>query len=685
MALTDGLIAKYDLDTNANDSVGTNHGAVSGATQVVDGAGYTFDGTNDYIQIANDAALNSNTGTISAWVNFSVNPLGSSSTGSPYLHMSVVSKTDVSSSKNGWNLFIANSTPRIQIKNATSQTMIQSSGAALNDGSWHHIVVTFESGGTTKMFVDNVEVASQSTISFNVSSQPLRIGTSVDSYWDTFNGSVKDVRLWNRTISATEVEELYNGNTLIPQGTKYDNTNNPEIISSNAPSGAMGIEKTSGDNGFFVYSQKPYTLWFKDSLGTWSIHQAFTSENLVNGSSFRWGTNQAAYLQTGESSHTVYLYGRTGALLIDSTPSDGNNVVDALVLDDASTLKILGSSNTATTTESTHTISDGSPVTIADGCDASVVVKEVVSDYTDSLSSKLLAYYKFEDNADDSGVSGLHGTASAGCNYVTGKSGMGNALHQTTADAHVALRNSEVLNLGPDFTVAAWIYVPSVQAATDPVDNPWNDVSVFANADSFGNWTYVAGINLSVSKPGYSSGWGLHSNALALYTGCGQGNGIYSWAYYAVSTPANSFPYDEWVHVAVTFAGSDQAGWGGNEKLYINGQVQVLSSRTNQPVQNPMEWTSNVLAANLGAGWRASQPEAMGGSGEIKYDEVAIWKRELSESEIADLYNSSNGQELDTSYATTETVRNDFTVEKAVTVTAPAGTDTTNIKVEITK
>ncbi len=80
-----------------------------------------------------------------------------------------------------------------------------------------------------------------------------------------------------------------------------------------------------------------------------------------------------------------------------------------------------------------------------------------------------------------------------------------------------------------------------------------------------------------------------------------------------------------------------------------------------------------------------SHPKPLTPSGELKYDEIALWKRELSESEISDLYSTNSGVELDLSYGTTEAVRSDFTVEKSVTVTAPAGTDTTNIKVEITK
>ena len=466
---------------------------------------------------------------------------------------------------------------------------------------------------------------------------------------------------------------------------KFEKSQDTTIISDSAPTGDVGISKTSGDTGIFVYSELPYTIWFK-SGGVWAQYKAHASEDLLFSNAYRWAPGAThVFFQTSESEHAIYVFARTGALLIDSTPNNNDNVIDALVLDDASTLSIFGSSDNSVTTETQHSISDASPVTIDDGCIANVVVTEVVGDYTDSLSSKLAAYYKFEDNANDSGIAENHGTASAGCNYVAGKAGLGQALHQTTADAHVSLNNPDLMNLGPDFTVAAWVYVPSVQSVTDSVDNPYNDIAIFTNVDSYGDWTYLDGFIFAVPKPGYAGGWGLPSNCLALYSGIGQGNGIYSWAYYAVASPQNSFPFDEWVHVALTFSGSDQANWGGNEKLFINGQLQALTPRTSQPAQNAMEWTSDPLNVLLGASLRTSHPKPLAGSGELKYDEIAIWKRELSESEIADLYNAGSGVDLDVSYLTTETVRNDFTVQKQVVVTAPEGTDTTNIKVEITK
>jgi hypothetical protein len=644
MALTDGLVAQFLLEADANDSMGENHGTVTGAIQEPQGAGFIFDGINDFIEVPNDNSLNSNTGTISAWVKFSVGPMGSSNTGSEYLAMSVISKNDSVSSFNGWNLYIANSTPRLQIKGPSAQTVIASSGAALNDEEWHHIVVTFESGGTTSMFVDNSLVAeSTNTVNFNVSSQSMRLAKNVDGFWDAFAGSIKDFRLWNRKISVAEILELYDGGgetmpELAEGKSKFSKSQDTTIISDSMPAGDVGVSKTSGDTGIFVYSELPYAIWFK-SAGIWAQHQTFTSENLVAGSAFRWapGTTHV-YFQTSESEHTIYVFRRTGPLLIDNTPNNNDNVIDSLVLDPASTLSIFGTSDSSVTTATQHSISDATPITIEDGCDADVVVTEVVSDYTDSLSSKLAAYYKFEDNADDSGVAENHGTASAGCVYVAGKSGLGSALHQTVDSAHVALNNPDLMNLGANFTVAAWVYIPSSQTVTG-LENPWNDISVFGNIDAYGDWTYISGFNLAVGKPGYAGGWSMPSNSLNFYSGCGQGNGIYSWSWFAVGTPQNSFPYDEWVHIAVTANSVDQAAWGSNIKLFINGQSQTLDPRSDQPTQNPMEWPTNPLTTNLGATWRITHPDPMATSGELKYDEIAIWKRELSESEISDLYN----------------------------------------------
>jgi hypothetical protein len=232
------------------------------------------------------------------------------------------------------------------------------------------------------------------------------------------------------------------------------------VISQDAPSGDVGVSKTSGNTGIFVYSQSPYTIWFKIN-GVWTSHQTFTSENLVVSISFKWEAGAThVYFQTSQSGHRLFLFPKTGSILIDSTPSDDTNQIDALVLDSETSLIVFGQQST-TTTVTTGTISTGESIVIDDGCDASVVVTELVGDYTDSLSSNLAAYYKFDDNANDSSVAANNGTVqdSGNTSYPAGK--IGKSLSFESNASYVDLNNSDLLNLGSSYTIAGWVYSPS--------------------------------------------------------------------------------------------------------------------------------------------------------------------------------------------------------------------------------
>ncbi|MBC8225948.1 MAG: hypothetical protein H8E74_02250 [Gammaproteobacteria bacterium] len=113
--------------------------------------------------------------------------------------------------------------------------------------------------------------------------------------------------------------------------TIYKEGQDTTVISSTAPTGAVGFEKDTGQTGFFVYSESPYTLWLKNSSGVWSSHQTFTAGNLLVSSTFAWGEYEAAYLQTAVSDHIAYVYPRSGAILIDGDTSDGVSQADTLL------------------------------------------------------------------------------------------------------------------------------------------------------------------------------------------------------------------------------------------------------------------------------------------------------------------------------------------------------------------
>lgn len=89
-------------------------------------------------------------------------------------------------------------------------------GTALNDGAWHHIVTVINyAADTIDFYVDGVLASSSGTISFtatatsNTDSASYAIAAAYSPASNFFNGALDDVRVYDRALSATEVNELY--------------------------------------------------------------------------------------------------------------------------------------------------------------------------------------------------------------------------------------------------------------------------------------------------------------------------------------------------------------------------------------------------------------------------------------------------------------------------------------------
>ena len=93
----------------------------------------------------------------------------------------------------------------------TGYKIIESSGLTLNDGNWHHIVSTVDlSTNTLTGYVDGVSVGNVtvSTNAWTGTTQNLQIGRQETGSY--FNGSIDQVRIFDRALDAGEVAQLYN-------------------------------------------------------------------------------------------------------------------------------------------------------------------------------------------------------------------------------------------------------------------------------------------------------------------------------------------------------------------------------------------------------------------------------------------------------------------------------------------
>ncbi len=100
---------------------------------------------------------------------------------------------------------------------ATNYIGLKSSTDGLNDGDWHHIVVT-RSGKTLALYIDgNLSDSANGVGTANINNgKALKLGRSlVDSGTSRFAPAAlfDDVAIYNKAISASQVKSLYQGAT----------------------------------------------------------------------------------------------------------------------------------------------------------------------------------------------------------------------------------------------------------------------------------------------------------------------------------------------------------------------------------------------------------------------------------------------------------------------------------------
>jgi hypothetical protein len=214
---TNGLVGWWPFNGNANDSsVNANNGNVTGATLTADRFGnpnnaYSFNGTSaNYIDIPHNGSFNVSNVTISAWYN--ALDYGVNTTSWKRL---IVSKREWG----GWgNSFEMNLTGPFSGTNNKMEACWTINGvnsiltfedASLLTNTWSHFVYTHDND-SAKIYLNGNLVQSMAIsggLTFNT--LPVRFaGRPVDG-WHPFNGNLDDVGIWNRALTACEIQDLY--------------------------------------------------------------------------------------------------------------------------------------------------------------------------------------------------------------------------------------------------------------------------------------------------------------------------------------------------------------------------------------------------------------------------------------------------------------------------------------------
>ena len=233
-----GLVGYWPLNdgngTQAGDFSGNGRtGTITGATWTSGkrGGALSFDGVNNTVSLSGSLPLNPSGFTFSHWIKTTSSAgqmytIGNAGGGDGYRF----------GLSNGNISFLIGDTPH-------SYTETTCGTAKANDGKWHLITGTFQSSGNFSCYLDGVFLASVAVGNFS-SMQTGAPGLGKPPCCVAFAGSMDDIRIYNRILSAAEISNLYNSketavnhsqNSKVANGLgAFWSFNGPDVSGTNA-------------------------------------------------------------------------------------------------------------------------------------------------------------------------------------------------------------------------------------------------------------------------------------------------------------------------------------------------------------------------------------------------------------------------------------------------------------------
>jgi hypothetical protein len=274
--LTNGLVAYYPFNGSANDVSGNgNNGAVYGATLTTNrfgtpSAAYRFDGVSSRIQIPETIFGPATPGaTISAWV---------TTDKGPYTNTQVIWEK---SSVNGeMTLQITSGQfvfgPALQNPHAFFTT-----SSAMKSNSVVHLVGVYAHGLTASLYVNGAltgsVIVSNSTLFVDTNANQLVSALGIYDFtpgpYDAFRGIIEDVRIYNRALSNSEVQQLYAYESVPPTCIPHSATATARVDNG------FVVDTTITDTGC-GYTNTPFIL-FEGGGGTGATATAVVSNGIV--------------------------------------------------------------------------------------------------------------------------------------------------------------------------------------------------------------------------------------------------------------------------------------------------------------------------------------------------------------------------------------------------------------------
>ncbi len=301
---TNGLIASFPFNGNSGDVSGNNHdGTVSGATLTTDRYGnansaYRFTSASQNITISSLHLTNVVQYSVAAWFKKDSTTLSVNHEGTIFC-----GNFPGGSSPVGLRLFVGSTNQVVWINEFSGGCMgLITTNQNYADNKWHSVVATLNSASgiitssQMKIYVDNILVSQTQYSQGNVNSAiapisntlPIVIG-NVNGNGDYFQGSLDDVRIYNKPLTSNEITALYNEGICFQNVTVTDTLivkmnitgynplsyNNTIKIYPNPTAGKLNIDISNYNN------ISDYSVKLIDNLGSVKFQNVINSNNFI--------------------------------------------------------------------------------------------------------------------------------------------------------------------------------------------------------------------------------------------------------------------------------------------------------------------------------------------------------------------------------------------------------------------
>lgn len=318
--LYNGLVAYWNFNENtgtsaADLSVNTNTATFGSGSSAPNwttgnyGTGISLDG-NDYLLRADTSSLDIATSiTISAWIK----------PGSLPGYNTVIAKRDASATEANYALRTGTggSSDELEFYYANSGWHVYTtSNANLSTGNWYFVTATYD--GTTVRIYKNGTLLSGTcayglcNTSLVTDNNDLAIGRGGE-YPEHFIGLIDDVRIYNRTLPATEISQLYSNPGTITTATSTVSEPSTSFASEEtgtAPVAYWKFDEGVGTTAYDSSSSNHGTLASGSSSPTWQTEDMCISNKCLKFD----GNDYASVAATNLTNWTVSLWAKSTSL-----------------------------------------------------------------------------------------------------------------------------------------------------------------------------------------------------------------------------------------------------------------------------------------------------------------------------------------------------------------------------------